>query len=415
MTAEFLQIFKERGFFYQCSDWEALEEEFKKGPVTAYIGFDATADCLHVGSLVQMMILRWLQKTGNKPIVLMGGATTRVGDPSDNNELRKMLTDDQIDQNINGIKSIVEKFIDFDEHDTGAKLVNNIDWLGGVGYLDFLREIGRYVSINRMLSFDFVKRRLDNEQNLTFLEFNYMLLQAYDFVELAQRENCKLQFGGSEQWGNIINGIELGRKKHDLSLYGLTAPLITTSAGTKMGKTADGAVWLSEDRLSVYEYYQFWRNTADADVGRFLKIFTELDMAEIAKLEALEGAEINEAKKILAFEATKLCHGEEKTLQAEQTAKDVFEKGVLGADLPTITVSKADLEAGMPILKLFQDAGLASSNGDVKRLVKGGGAKLNDQPIQDPFANANFSDLDEDGAIKLSAGKKRHAIVKVAE
>lgn len=415
MTAEFLQIFKERGFFYQCSDWEALEEEFKKGPVTAYIGFDATADCLHVGSLVQLMILRWLQKTGNKPIVLLGGATTRVGDPSDKNELRKMLSDEQIEHNIAGIKSVAEKFISFGSGETDSKIVNNYDWLGGVGYLDFLREIGRYVSINRMLSFDFVKRRLENEQNLTFLEFNYMLLQAYDFVELAQKENCKLQFGGSEQWGNIINGIELGRKKHDLSLYGLTAPLITTSSGKKMGKTADGAVWLSENRLSVYDYYQFWRNTDDADVGRFLKLFTELEISEIEKLEALEGAEINEAKKILAFEATKMCHGEEKTRQAEQTAKDVFEKGTLGADLPTITVSRAQLESGVPIIDLFKDAGLATSNGDVKRLVKGGGAKLNDQAINDAFATADLNDLDQDGAIKLSAGKKRHAIVKITE
>lgn len=415
MTVDFLEIFKERGFFYQCSDWEGLEEHFKKGPVTAYFGTDATGDAMHIGHLVQMMIMRWLQKTGNRPILLIGGATTRVGDPSDKDEMRKMLSDEEIAHNMRGLRACADKYIDFGTGETDSKLVDNMDWLGSKGYLEFLSDIGRHVSINRMLSFEFVKRRLENEQSLSFLEFNYMLLQGYDFVELAQRENCTLQFGGSEQWGNIINGIELGRKKYGLELYGLTTPLITRSDGKKMGKTADGAVWLDEEKTSVYDFYQYWRNVDDSDVGRFLKLFTELPMDEIKKLEALEGAEVNEAKKVLAFEVTKLCHGEAKTKQAEQTAKDVFEKGILGEDLPRFKVPKQDLNSGIGVIDLFRTAGLAQSNGDVKRLIKGGGARINDVPVTDQNQIANLNDLDADGAIKLSAGKKRHAIIEVDE
>lgn len=413
MNNDFLQIFKERGFFYQCSDWEALEKKFKEGPITAYIGFDATADCLHVGSLVQIMILRWLQKTGNKPIVLLGGATTKVGDPSDKNEMRPMRTDEEISHNIEGIKGVIQKYLKFGDGKTDARLVNNDEWIGSLQYMDFLREVGRHISINRMLSFDFVKRRLENDLTLSFLEFNYMLIQGYDFVELAKRYGCSLQFGGSEQWGNIINGIELGRKKEGLDLYALTAPLITTSAGVKMGKTASGAVWLREDKLPAYDFYQFWRNTEDADVGRFLKLFTELPMDEIKKLEALQGAEINEAKKVLAFEATKMCHGEAAAKQAEETARLVFEQGALGGDLPTIEVSKAALEKGISIFDLFKETGLAESNGEIKRLIKGGGARINDVPVTDEAMVANLDLADKDGAIKLSAGKKKHAIVKI--
>lgn len=413
MTADFLTMFKERGFFYQCSDWDALVDRFNEGPVTAYIGFDATADCLHVGSLVQIMILRMLQKTGNRPIILLGGATTKVGDPSDKNEIRPIRTEEEINANIASQRKIFEKYLDFDDPITGAKFVNNDDWLGDIGYMTFLSEVGRYITINRMLSFDFVKRRIENELPLSFLEFNYMLLQAYDFMELAKRENCILQFGGSEQWGNIINGIELARKKEKLSIYGLTAPLITTSAGTKMGKTAGGAVWLMEERLSAYDFYQFWRNTSDADVGRFLRLFTDLPISEIEKLESLEGAQINEAKKVLAYEATKMCHGEEKTKSAEQTAKDVFEKGILGDDLPTISIPKDELIAGISVIDLYQRAELASSNGEVRRLIRGGGARVNDVSFKEEDKVISNDDANDDGAIKLSAGKKKHVIIQI--
>jgi len=412
--SDFLRVVTERGFVHQCTDADGLDAEALKGPVPAYIGFDATASSLHAGSLLPIMLLRWLQRTGNKPIVLMGGGTTRVGDPSGKDESRKLLTDEQIAENIAGIKRVFSKFLTFGDGPTDAVMVNNDEWLRGLNYIDFLRDIGRHFTINRMLSFDSVKLRLDREQPLTFLEFNYMILQAYDFMELNKRMGCKMQMGGSDQWGNIVNGIELTRRVNGNEVFGLTTPLLTTSGGAKMGKTAGGAIWLDAAQLSPYDYWQFWRNTDDADVGRFLRLFTDMDMAEIAKLEALEGAEINEAKKVLAHEATSLLHGVEAAEAAAETARKTFDEGRIGEDLPTVDVPRADLEAGIGILDILTRAGLTASNGEARRLIKNGGARLNDEKIDGDSLTVSLADIREEGVIKLSSGKKRHILVRPA-
>ncbi len=396
---------------HQCTNIDELDAAFAKKPVTAYIGFDCTARSLHVGSLMQIMILRRLQQAGHRPIVLMGGGTTKVGDPSGKDESRPVITDQIIQENMDGIKKVFEKFLTFGDGPTDAIMVNNDDWLSELGYISFLRDYGRHFSINRMLTFDSVKLRLEREQSLSFLEFNYMILQAYDFVELKKRYDCSLQIGGSDQWGNIVNGTELGRRTNDFSLFGLTTPLLTTSSGAKMGKTAAGAIWLNEDMLSPYDYWQFWRNTEDADVGRFLKLFTELPLEEISKLEKLEGAELNEAKKILANECTKLAHGEEAASLAAETARKTFEMGQTADSLPTTEVPKADLEAGIPAFALFNKVGLSQSSSEARKLIKGGGARLNDEKIEDEKQVLSLSDLDSEGRIKLSAGKKRHHLI----
>jgi tyrosyl-tRNA synthetase len=417
MTAprsEFLRTLQGRGFIHQCTDLDALDARALEGRVTGYIGFDATADSLHVGSLVQIMMLRWLQKSGHRPIALMGGGTTKIGDPSGRDEARQLLTDAQIDANIAGIRTAFDNLVHFGEGPSDAIMVNNADWLDSLQYIPFLRDVGRHFTINRMLTFDSVKLRLDREQPLTFLEFNYMILQAYDFLELSRRYDCCLQMGGSDQWGNIVNGVEIARRIDQRQLYGLTTPLITTASGAKMGKTAAGAVWLSEKRLSHYDYWQFWRNTEDGDVGRFLRLFTELPLDEVARLEALQGAEVNEAKKVLAFEATKLCRGEAAAVAAAETARQTFEEGVSAAGLPTIEVSKAELGGGVPAFELLRRAGLAKSNGEARRLIKGGGARINDIAIEDELRSVGLDDLDGEGCIKLSAGRKRHALVKLA-
>ncbi|PWC96788.1 tyrosine--tRNA ligase [Azospirillum sp. TSO5] len=412
-SSEFLRTLQERGFIHQCTDLATLDERAAKGPIVAYIGFDCTADSLHVGSLLPIMMLRWLQKTGHKPIVLMGGGTTKIGDPSGKDEARQLLTDEVIGNNMAGIKRIFGRYLTFGDGPTDAVMANNADWLDELKYIPLLRDIGRHFTINRMLSFESVKLRLDREQPLTFLEFNYMILQAYDFVELKRRYGCTLQMGGSDQWGNIVNGVELGRRTDGAELFGLTTPLLTTSSGAKMGKTAAGAVWLTADKLSSYDFWQYWRNTEDADVGRFLRLYTELPLDEVARLESLQGAEINEAKKILANEVTRLAHGEEAALEAAETARRAFEEGAAAEGLPSIEVSRADLEAGLPVVDLLVSAGLAASKGEARRLIKGGGAKLNDGPIADEAAKATAADLNADGVVKLSAGKKRHALVKV--
>jgi tyrosyl-tRNA synthetase len=417
MTAprsDFLRTLQDRGFIHQCTDLDALDARALEGRLTAYIGFDATADSLHIGHLVQIMMLRWLQKTGHRPIALMGGGTTKVGDPSGKDESRQLLTAEQIDDNIGQIRASFTNLLDFDDGPSGAIMANNADWLDGLQYISFLRDVGRHFTINRMLTFDSVKLRLEREQPLTFLEFNYMILQAYDFLELSRRMDCCLQMGGSDQWGNIVNGVELARRIDQRPLYGLTTPLITTASGAKMGKTAAGAVWLSEKRLSHYDYWQFWRNTEDGDVGRFLRLFTDLPLDEVARLEALGGAEINEAKKILAFEATKLCRGEAAAVAAAETARQTFEQGVSAAGLPTIEVSRSELGGGVPAFELLRRAGLAKSNGEARRLIKGGGARINDVAIDDELRSVGLDDLDAEGCIKLSAGKKRHALVKLA-
>lgn len=409
----FLKAVKERGFLHQATDMEGLDSKLAAGVVPAYIGFDATADSLHAGSLVPIMLLRLLQKTGHKPIVLMGGGTTKVGDPSGKDESRKLLTDDDIARNLEGIRGIFENFLTFGEGPTDAVMVNNDDWLKDLDYIGFLRDYGRHFSVNRMLSFDSVKLRLEREQPLSFLEFNYMILQAYDFLELFRSRSCLLQMGGSDQWGNIVNGIELGRRVVGADLFGLTVPLMTTASGAKMGKTADGAVWLNEGRLSAYDYWQYWRNAEDADVGRFLKLFTELPMNEIARLEALEGAEINDAKKILADEATKLCRGEAAAANAAETARKTFEEGAAAAaDLPTIAVKSAALAEGVGLLGALTEAGLTQSNGDARRQIKGGAVKVNDARIDDQARLLTPDDVGPEGTIKLSLGKKRHALVR---
>jgi tyrosyl-tRNA synthetase len=413
VRSEFLKIMQERGFLHQCTDLEGLDRQLTAGVVTAYNGYDATAKSLHIGNLVSIMMLRWLQKTGHRPIVLVGGGTTKVGDPSGKDESRKLLTDQDIQGNINGIKSAFSKYIAFGSGKTDGILANNDDWLNGLNYIKFLRDYGAHFTINRMLTMDSVKLRLDREQPLTFLEFNYMILQAYDFVELNKKYGCILQTGGSDQWGNIVNGVELGRRTAQKELFGLTCPLITTSSGEKMGKSAIGAVWLNADMRSPYDFYQFWRNTEDADVGRFLKLYTELPMDEIARLEKLGGAEINEAKKVLALEVTKLCHGQKAAEEAAETARKTFEEGAAAEGLPTITLPHAKLAEGIPAFVLFKDAGLAASGGEARRLIAGGGARINDEKVESDQQVVNLSHLSTDKTIKLSAGKKKHVLVVV--
>ena len=410
--SEFLTVMQERGFVADCTDYQGLDEALLAGPCAAYIGFDATAKSLHVGSLIQIMMLRWFQKTGHQPITLMGGGTTKVGDPSFRADERPLLDSAQIDANIAGIKQVFSAYIDYDGA-AGARMLNNAEWLDGLNYLDFLRDIGRHFSINRMLAFESVKSRLDREQSLSFLEFNYMILQAYDFMELHRRYGCILQMGGSDQWGNIVNGIDLTRRVVEGEVYGLTSPLLSTSDGKKMGKSQSGAVWLNPDMLSPYEFWQFWRNTTDADVGRFLKLYTELPVDECDRLGALEGAEINAAKALLATEVTTLLHGAEAAAAAAQTAREVFEKGGVGGDLPTLTLDRAGLGDGMSIVQILVQAGLAGSGKEAKRLIAEGGARMNDAPL----TNAGLMvDADALAApIKLSAGKKRHALVQLAD
>ena len=412
LKSAFLEAAIARGFLHQCTNLGALDALAKREVVTAYIGFDATADSLHAGSLVPIMLLRLLQRTGHRPLVLMGGGTTKVGDPSGKDTQRQLLSSAQIDRNIAGIKGVFEKFLTFGDAPTDAFLVNNADWLDKLSYIDFLRDYGRHFSVNRMLGFDSVKLRLEREQPLSFLEFNYMVLQSYDFLELARRHNCRLQMGGSDQWGNIVSGAELGRRLDQIELFGLTSPLMTTATGAKMGKTADGAVWLNEERLSAYEYWQYWRNTHDKDVGRFLKLFTDLPLDEIARLEALEGAELNDAKKTLAHETTKLCHAEAAALGAAETARMTFEEGAHGAELPSVDVPRVEIEAGILAYELLRRTGLAVSNGEARRLIKGGGGRVNDLQIGDEKTMVTASDVNSDGVIKISAGRKRHALVR---
>ncbi len=410
--SNFLTTMKERGYIHQCTDLDALDSKLSEMIVPAYIGFDCTATSLHVGSLVQIMMLRHLQKAGHKPIVLMGGGTTRIGDPTGRDESRKMLTDDDINRNMAGIRTVFEKYLTFGDGPSDAVMVNNADWLDRLNYIEFLRDMGRHFTINRMLTFDSVRLRLEREQPMTFLEFNYMILQAYDYLELGRKYDCIFQLGGSDQWGNIINGVELNRRVDRREVYGLTTPLVTLASGQKMGKSMSGAVWLNDDMLISYEFWQFWRNTADADVGRFLRLFTELPVKEIEQLEALEGSEINEAKKILANEATGLCHGREAARAAEETARTAFEQKSLSAGLPAVTIVRADLAAGISVADLYVFAGLTGSKGEARRLVKQGGARINDEKISDGEATITLAQLNPEGTIKLSAGKKKHILIK---
>jgi tyrosyl-tRNA synthetase len=412
-ASEFLHAAIERGYVFQCTDEAALDAALLAGPVSGYIGFDCTADSLHVGHMMQIMLLRLMQRHGHRPVALMGGGTTRIGDPSFREEARQLLSDDQIAANMAGIRRNIEPFLTFGDGPSDAILANNADWLDKLGYIDLLREIGPHFSINRMLTFDSVKSRLDREQGLTFLEFNYAILQSYDFRELNRRHGVTLQMGGSDQWGNIVSGVDLVRRTDQKPVYGLTAPLITTASGAKMGKTAKGAVWLTGEKLSPYDYWQFWRNTEDADVGRFLRLFTELPIEETRRLEALGGAEINEAKKILATEATALCHGPAAAARAAETAQATFERGETADSLPTHLVNPADLAQGLPAIKLLVESGLVTSNGEARRLIRGGGARLNDQPIADEALIITADDL-RDGAMKLSAGRKQHRLIRSA-
>ena len=409
--SEFMRVMMERGFLADCTDYQGLDEAMVAGIVPAYIGFDATAKSLHVGSLIQIMMLRWLQKTGHKPITLMGGGTTKVGDPSFRADERPLLTDAQINDNIDGIKQVFAKYVDYNESDTGALMLNNAEWLDGLNYLEFLRDIGHHFSVNRMLAFESVKSRIDREQSLSFLEFNYMILQAYDFLELNRRYGCALQMGGSDQWGNIVNGIDLTRRVIGTEIYGLTSPLLTTSDGKKMGKSADGAVWLNADMRSPYEFWQFWRNTTDADVARFLKLYTELPIAECERLGALEGSAINDAKIVLANEVTTLCHGRAAAEAAEATAREVFERGGVGEELTTVALPAADVQDGISAAQLFVRAGLVGSGKEAKRLISEGGARVNDEAVTE--AGQMFSAEDIAATLKLTAGKKRHALVKL--
>jgi len=409
--SEFLRVIIERGFLADCTDLQALDDALIAGVVPAYIGYDATAASLHVGHLLNIMLLRWFQKTGHKPITLMGGGTTKVGDPSFRSDERPLLGPEQIDANIAGMQKVFAQYLDYGDAPGQAIMRNNAEWLDGLNYLEFLRDIGRHFSVNRMLSFESVKSRLDREQSLSFLEFNYMILQAYDFMELNRRYGCLLQMGGSDQWGNIINGIDLTRRVIDSDVYGLTTPLLTTSDGKKMGKSQGGAIWLNGEMLSPYEFWQFWRNTTDADVGRFLKLYTELPVDECDRLGALEGSEINAAKIILANEVTTLLHGAEAAQTAEATAREVFEKGGAGDDLPTLTLSADEVGDGISIVQLITRSGLAGSGKEAKRLISGGGAQMNDAALTDPGVMVTSSDLAT--PIKLSAGKKRHALVQL--
>jgi tyrosyl-tRNA synthetase len=410
--SDFLRIMSERGFIHQISDEAGLDARFARETVTAYIGFDATAKSLHAGSLIQIMMLHWMQKTGHRPIALMGGGTSMIGDPSFKDEARKLLTPEDIDANLVGIRGNFAPYLNFGDGPRDALMVNNADWLMGINYVRFLRDVGRHFSVNRMLAFDSVKLRLDREQSLSFLEFNYMILQAYDFVELYQRYGCVLQMGGSDQWGNIVNGIDLGHRMADAQLFALTTPLLTTSSGAKMGKSASGAIWLDPEMLSPYEFWQYWRNTEDADVGRFLKLYTTLPLEEVARFAALGGAEINEAKKTLATEITTLLHGREAAEQAAETARKTFEEGALAQSLPSIDVPAAELSAGIGVLALFVRAGLAASNGEVRRQIQGGGVRVNDRPVSDDRLVVGAADMTGEGVIKLSLGKKKHVLVR---
>ena len=409
-NSEFLRTLSERGYIHQVTDSAALDAHANSNVISAYIGFDATADSLHIGNLVQIMLLRRLQQTGHRPIVLMGGGTTKVGDPSGRDETRQLLTEAQINSNIVSIRETFGHFLQFDSGPSGAILVNNDDWLAHLQYIPFLRDIGRHFTINRMLTMDSVRLRLEREQPLTFLEFNYMIMQGYDFVELNQRHGCTLQMGGSDQWGNIVQGVELGRRVRDVQLFGLTSPLMTTTSGAKMGKTASGAVWLSPKRLSPYDYWQFWRNTEDGDVGRFLRIFTDLPLDEIARLEQLKDADINVAKQVLATEATRLCHGDEAAREAAATATRAF-GGTAAEGLPTFT-----LRSGEPalVIDVVVALGMASSKGEARRLIEQGGVRLNDKPVRMISANVTEADLDSSGTARLAVGKKRHGLVQRA-
>jgi tyrosyl-tRNA synthetase len=405
----FLSTAVERGFIHQCTDFEALDQRLRDGRVTGYIGYDCTADSLHVGSLVGIMLLRLFQKCGHKPIVLMGGGTTRIGDPSGKDEARRLLDDAEITRNMAGIRMVFAKFIEFGDSPGDAIMVNNADWLDELRYIPLLRDVGRHFSVNRMLTQDSVRLRLARDQPLSFLEFNYPILQAYDFVELARRFGCELQIGGSDQWGNIVGGVELGRRSDRRTLFGLTTPLIATASGAKMGKSVGGAVWLNAEKLSPYEYWQFWRNTEDADVGRFLRLFTELPIDEISRLE---GSEINEAKEVLATEATALCHGRKLAEAAAETAHAVFEGGGSGSELPQIALPHDLLARGIPAFELFTRVGLAASNSEARRLIRGGGARINDQVIEDEKWLVSLADISSQGVLKLSAGRKRHTLVR---
>ncbi|MEM8731379.1 MAG: tyrosine--tRNA ligase [Pseudomonadota bacterium] len=409
--SEFLHEITSRGFLADCTDMQELDERLYAGAVTGYIGFDLTATSLHIGNLVQIMLLRWMQSTGHRPITLMGGGTTKVGDPSGKDEMRKILTVEQIGQNADGIRKVFSRFITYGDGPTDSPLVNNAEWLDELRYIDFLRDIGKHFTVNRLLSFESVKSRLDREQALSFIEFNYMLLQAYDFLELQRRYGCILQMGGSDQWGNIVSGADLIRRVQGTEAFGLTTPLVTRSDGKKMGKSADGAVWLNDDMMSPYEFWQWWRNVADADVGKFLKMFTELSVEECDRLGVLAGSEINDAKIRLANEVTTLLHGAEAAAAAEATAREVFEKGGVGDDLPTLTLSNADLGDGISIVQLIVRSGLAKTGKEAKRLIAENGAKLDDAPLTDAGLMVDATALAS--PIKLSAGKKRHALVQL--
>ncbi len=410
--SDFLKVLIERGYVHQCSDFGGLDDLASKGEVVCYVGYDCTAPSLHIGSLISIMMLRWLQDSGNKPIVLMGGGTTRVGDPSGKDESRQMLTIDAIEANKNTIKDVFSKLLTFGDDKTNAVMVDNAEWLTALNYIDMLRDIGRHFSVNRMMAMDSVRMRLEREQELSFIEFNYMILQSYDYVELARRYGCNLQMGGSDQWGNIVNGIDLGRRMGTHQLYALTCPLLTTASGAKMGKTASGAIWLNEDMLGAYDYWQYWRNTEDADVERFLKLFTMLPLDEIAKLADLKGAEINEAKKVLATEATALLHGRNAAETAAATAQKTFEQGALATGLPTVEISGQEFDAGLGLLAAFVKAGLTQSNGDSRRQLKGGGLRINDQVVSDDKLILDQQHVTEEGVIKLSVGKKKHVLLR---
>lgn len=409
--SEFLQEMLTRGFLQDCTDLQGLDEKLLEGCMPAYIGFDATADSLHIGSLIQIMMLRWLQRTGHKPLPLMGGGTTKIGDPSGKDESRQLITTEIINDNINGIQKVFEKYLSFGESSTDAKIINNAEWLDKLNYIEFLRDIGKHFTINRMISMESVKLRLDREQPLTFLEFNYMLLQAYDFMELNNRYDVSLQMGGSDQWGNIVNGIDLTRRLNKKSVFGLTTPLLTKADGSKMGKSANGAIWLNSDKLSPYEFWQFWRNTLDADVGKFLKLFTELPVSECERLGSLEGQEINEAKIILANEVTKLCHGEEAAINSNKTARKVFTEDGSDENLPTLEISNLEIIDGISFTQALVRTGLVSSGKEAKRIIAGGGAKLNDQVINDAGYMIDAAELHK--TPKISASKKKHALIKV--
>ena len=409
--SEFLQEMLSRGFLQDCTDMQGLDEKLLEGCMPAYIGFDATADSLHIGSLIQIMMLRWLQKTGHKPIPLMGGGTTKIGDPSGKDESRQLITTEIINENINGIQKVFEKYLSFGDNSNDAKIINNAEWLDKLNYIEFLRDIGKHLTINRMISMESVKLRLDREQPLTFLEFNYMLLQAYDFMELNNRYDVSLQMGGSDQWGNIVNGIDLTRRLNKKSVFGLTTPLLTKADGSKMGKSANGAIWLNSDKLSPYEFWQFWRNTLDADVGKFLKLFTELPVSECDRLGSLEGQNINEAKIILANEVTKMCHGEEAAISSEKTAHKVFTEDSSDENLPTLEILNTEIIDGISFTQALVRTGLVSSGKEAKRIIAGGGARLNDQVINDAGFMLYAADLQK--TPKISASKKKHALIKV--